>query len=277
MQKLTFNSKKSNRISTKDELYESLKNYRGILNKETIGYLAALIDLNFSVVMDIDDNDRSALSELEVYRKIAIYNIYNRAVNLLKDSGIPYSLSDNEYIDGLNISYVDEDYKFDLFKFDYEQGFTYDKMGESIIPRIGVISLYQTIESPEQRKKELENVKKQLEILKSAENPYHYQDNVYGGPATTWAFKQNKEIEECENLFKKLDSKKELNLKEQKEIEFTKQVRNLILQDYGMTNDDFEIGKSNTLRDVYGTKTEMKRTLVKTMPKLTIKNNIKYI
>ena len=57
-----------NKISTREELIELLKGYKGILADSMINYLNSLIDLEFSVIREyISDNDRVALSELEVY------------------------------------------------------------------------------------------------------------------------------------------------------------------------------------------------------------------
>ena len=57
---------KNNLISTKEELIELLKKYKGILNSSIIEYLNYLIELEFSVIKDyIGEEERLALSELE--------------------------------------------------------------------------------------------------------------------------------------------------------------------------------------------------------------------
>ena len=69
-------------FSSKEDLLKLLKAYRGILNKNMIDYLTSLINLEFSVVRDyISETDRKALADLEVYKKIAIYNIFKRKVS----------------------------------------------------------------------------------------------------------------------------------------------------------------------------------------------------
>lgn len=86
-----------NRVNTREELLELLKEYRGILSNPMQEYLNSLIELEFSVIRDyIKDEDRDVLSELEVYKKVAIYNIYNRALNLFKMQDMQLSISGNE-------------------------------------------------------------------------------------------------------------------------------------------------------------------------------------
>ena len=78
-----------NKVNTKEELIELLKGYKGVLKDSMVNYLNSLIELEFSVVREyIDNDDRKALSELELYKRIAIYNIYNRALNLFNQQKI---------------------------------------------------------------------------------------------------------------------------------------------------------------------------------------------
>ena len=71
-----------NKINTREEILELLKKYNRILSGSMIHYLNGLVDLEFSVIKDninVSDDDRKVLSELEVYKRIAMYNIYNMA------------------------------------------------------------------------------------------------------------------------------------------------------------------------------------------------------
>ena len=94
-----------NKINTREELIELLKGYKGILADSMINYLNSLIDLEFSVIRDyISDNDRVALSELEVYKRIAMYNIYNRSLNIFKQNESELEISgNNDGIEGLEV------------------------------------------------------------------------------------------------------------------------------------------------------------------------------
>ena len=62
---------------------------------------------------------------------------------------------------------------------------------------------------------------------------------------------------------------------DKKEIEITNQIRNLFLEDYGLTNESFEEEKSD--REPSILESLLDKRLVKKQPNLTIVNHIKYI
>ncbi len=272
-----------NKINTKKELFELLKKYKGILTDSMISYLNSLINLEFSVIKDyIGDNDRVALSELEVYKRIAIYNIYNRALKIIKNNAAELSIfSNKDIIEGLNVySSLGKNRNCILFNFNYHN----DPMNlRTKIPsgyktmKIGNISLFQTIESKEQMEAELMRVMSELERLYDEKNPYHSRLNTIGGPAQLWAFEHTRKIEEYEEKFNLLSSKKELTDEDKKEIEITKKFHQLLLEDYGLTNKDFEEENSQQFLDFDRENTKSHKTLIRKMPNINIKNNIKYI
>lgn len=272
-----------NKINTREELIELLKGYKGILNVSMINYLKSLIDLEFSVIREyISDNDRAAISELEVYKRIAMYNIYNRALNIFKQNESELEISDdNDDIEGLEVyASLGEERSFKLFDFDYHEG----PMGfSSKIPsgyktmKIGNISLFQTIDSKEHREAELMRVISELDRLYDERNPYHSRPNTYGGPAPQWDFEHARKIRAYEEKFNQLDAKKELTDDDKKEIEITKTFHELLLDDYGLTDKDFEDEKNQHSLAFCREKTELQKTLVRRIPNINIRNNIKYI
>ena len=151
-------------INSKEELLILLNQYEGILKKNMIEYLNSLIELEFSVIKDyISESDRKALSELEIYKKIAIYNIYNRALNLFNSQKGRYNIYGiNHGNKGLKISKTIKGKSIDLFDFDYRE--IQSNMWNTPIPKhfkslyIGDISLFQTIESKELREAELKRI-----------------------------------------------------------------------------------------------------------------------
>ena len=61
---------------------------------------------------------------------------------------------------------------------------------------------------------------------------------------------------------------------DKREIEITNEIRNLLLEDYGLTNKSFE----EEVKPVFGCEKDiLQKTLVKRQPNLSITNNIKYI
>ena len=248
-------------INSRDELIEYLNKYKGILKDSILDYLNSVLNLEFSVLKDyITNADRMALSELEVYKKIAIYNIYNRTLNILKHLAFTYTNSSNR----LTLYSPIGEKMIKVFEFDYSY----------YLPNLaGKISLYQTLENEELREAELLRVMEELEKLYDQKNPYHSLRRVYGGPASTWFFEHKKQIKEYEELFKQLDGKTKLTDIEKREIEITNLVYNLILKDFGLTSESF----TEKLVLISSNLPKLERKLVKEIPPIKIESNIKYI
>lgn len=267
------------KVNSKEELIKLLEFYKGILSNSMIDYLTSLIELEFSVIKEyISSDNRKILSELEIYKKIAIYNIYNRALHIFKKSNMKFNFSSNE--DGhewLKVSSSISDQYINLFDFTYIG--SDKKLGNEIpidykIMKIGDIKLYKTLESKELREAELNKIIEELEKLYDMKNPYNTYSNIVGGPGAIWSFEQTRKRRKLEEKFTKLDNKKELSDDEKKEIEITKYINDLFLDDYGLTNKDFEF-KHDPFIDKE--KSELQKTLVKNMPNIKIENHIKYI
>ena len=269
-----------NRVNTREELLELLKEYRGILSNPMQEYLNSLIELEFSVIRDyIKDKDREVLAELEVYKKVAIYNIYNRALNLFKMQDMQLSISGNENgFESLDISTSINDKNVRLFHFNYSENRSLnDKIPDEYkTMRIGTVNLYQTLESKELREKELNRVMNKLEMLYDAHNPYPSSRKKIGGPSQHWSREHSFEIAEYEKLFTELDSKKELTDEDKREIEITNEIYNLLLEDYGLTKESFEEVR-NRPKFGFESYSNLQKTLVKRQPNLTITTGIKYI
>lgn len=269
-----------NKVKTKKQLLELLKEYKGILTETMLDYLKSLINLDFSVIREyISDSDRKALAELEIYKKVAIYNIYKRTQNLFnKQDGEFIIYGNNEGNEGLSVSTKLSDRIVKLFDFDYKEMHSYIDERPKVpcgfkTLNIGEISLFQTCESKELIEAELDRVRKKLEILRSERNPYMSQPGIIGGPSSTWAFNHGRKVQEYKDKLEQLDSLKELSDEDKKEIEITGQIHDLLLEDFGLTNESFTDQSSNHEKD----KTNLSKTLVRRMTNLTIKNHTKYI
>ncbi len=269
-----------NKVKTKKQLLELLNEYKGILTETMLDYLKSLINLDFSVIREyISDSDRKVLAELEIYKKVAIYNIYKRAQDLFnKQDGEFIIYGNNRGNEGLSVSTKLSDRNVKLFDFDYKE--THSYIGDRPkVPcgfktlNIGEISLFQTCESKELREVELDRVRKKLEMLRSERNPYMSQPGVIGGPGSTWEFNHGRKVQEYKEKLEQLDSLKELSDEDKKEIEITRQIHDLLLEDFGLTNESFMDQSDNCEKD----KTNLNKTLVRRMPNLTITNHIKYI
>lgn len=276
--KINIFNDKLNKVNTKEELIELLKEYRGILTNSMLNYLNSLIELEFSVIKEyIGDNDRKVLSELEVYKRIAIYNIYNRALNLFKEQNNEFIIfGNNEGLESLSISTKLNDRIVKLFDFDHSEHLSYNQVHSGYKSmKIGDILLYQTLENTKLREEELNRVMRKLERLYNQKNPHPSIRGVYGGSGSQWAYEHKQEIAKYEKIFTELDSKKELSDEDKREIEITNQIHEILLKDYGLTNKSFEEEKNSFTPN--NEKSVLQKTLVKKQPNLTIENHIKYM
>ena len=146
------------KISSKEKLKESLNRYKRILNPRVIDYLNQLVELEFSAVKDIIDiEDREILQNLDLYKNVVAYNIYNRTLELLSNEQGLKIFDNKDRVSGL-MAYKDIgnntirilDYKYDN----------------------GILKLFQTVDDKKVRKEQLELVMTKLEQLYGKKNPY---------------------------------------------------------------------------------------------------------
>jgi len=247
------------KISSKEELKESLNRYKRILNPRVIDYLNQLVELEFSAVKDIIDiEDREILQNLDLYKNVVAYNIYNRTLELLSNEQELKIFDNKDRVSGL-MAYKDIgnntirilDYKYDN----------------------GTLKLFQTVDDKKVRKEQLKLVMTKLEQLYDKENPYHSDLELFGCPATRWNIDYIKEVSEYEKLFTRLDSKKELTDYKKKKIGITKKYHDLLFEEYGLTDEEFIVSKQTptTIDNI------INKILVKKLPGLRIENNIEYV
>ena len=247
------------KISSKEELKESLNRYKRILNPRVIDYLNQLVELEFSAVKDIIDiEDREILQNLDLYKNIVAYNIYNRTLELLNNEQELKIFDNKDRISGL-MAYKDiGNPAIGILDYNYENG---------------VLKLFQTVDDKKVRKEQLELVMTKLEQLYDKKNPYHSDLELFGCPATRWNIDYIKEVSEYEKLFTRLDSKKELTDYKKKKIGITKKYHDLLFEEYGLTDEEFIVSKQTptTIDNI------INKTLVKKIPGLRIENNIEYV
>lgn len=264
-----------NKLATKEELIDLLKKHRGILTNSILDYLNSLVELEFSVVREnISTEEREILSELELYKKIATYNIYHRALQLLEQQKQPLDIDNNGR---LEISVQLENRRVELFSFDYQNRISLRENipDEYKTMKIGTISLYRSLQNEDIREKEINRVLRKLESLYASHNPYPHRHSVVGGLDFYWERQHKERIEKLEDKLAELDSKKELTEVDKKEIELTNDIHQLLLADYGLTNEDFEERKMPKFTTSEFDRMNKIRT--KKMPNLTIVDHIKYL
>ena len=268
-------TKPENKLATKEELIDLLKKHRGILTNSILDYLNSLVELEFSVVRkNISTEEREILSELEIYKKIATYNIYHRALQLLEQQKQPIDIDNNG---SLIISMQLENRRVKLFSFDYQNRISLRENipDEYKSMKIGTVSLYRSLQNEDLREKEINRVLRKLESLHASHNPYPTRRGVVGGPDVYWERQHKERVEELEKKLTELESKKELTEVDKKEIELTNDTYQLLLADYELTNEDFEERKMPKFTTSEFDR--MNKTRIKRMPNLTITDQIRYL
>ena len=261
-----------------------LESYKGILSKEMLEYLDSLIELEFSVIKDyIALDNREILTELSIFRYASIYNIYNRTIKLIKENKLPLEINKfDKPIDvrenSLNLSFVTKSKKrINVFEYDYNYHSPYrNKIPEYYYNRsLGGITIYQTLESKERIKKEINLILGRLEKLYDKDIPIRtlIEEELIG---YNTPFENKVKIGLLEKRFTELDSKKDLTEEEKDEIKVTNYASEIILDDMGLKEEDFTTDKED-LFNLSKEFTNLEETTVKKFTNLEIKRKIKYI
>ena len=225
-------------------------------------YLESLIELEFSVVRDyISDKDREALFELEIYRRVLVYNIYNRALKVFSESGRDLIIDGNsDGIEGLKAYANVGNNTIKLFNFNYDDKYN------------GDISIFQSLADKNVREAELCRIFKNLEYLYDEDNSHKVVDSMrFGGSDSLCAMARQDKIKDYEKQFYELE-KRVLTDDDRLEIELTNEFYDLLLDDYGLDGRSFR-AKKDPLKNE---ETLMKKRLVKTMPGLNINKMVTY-
>jgi hypothetical protein len=273
-----------NQVKTRVELLDLLKQYRWMLNKEVVEYLESLIDLERSVILEpySFEPEKYKIGELDIFKQIAIYNIYQRASKLFNpESFHDYTINNNENgYEGLRVyEKLNDERGFYLFDFNYGEKDSVKIPNGYRTDRIGDIHLYRTLASKENREAEINSILNQLEHLYDETNPYQNRsdEEVFGGPASFWSTIHYDKIKHLEKKLEELDSKKELDKDDMKEIRISNIFRKRLLNDYKLKDEDFvDEGKylgSRLNRD----DNNMNRTRVKRLKHINIIDHTKYI
>ena len=149
--------KNQTKTLTATELHNFVQGYSGVLTPEIIDYLNSLIGLEVSALNQqvISEVGMKRLNELSLYRQIVIYNIYNRALNVLKNYGNGFNYENSQQ--GFSIFGLDKtDKKYDVFNYwMHENG-------------VSNIVLKQTIIDSAKRQEQIDRLYQELEEVKKS-------------------------------------------------------------------------------------------------------------
>lgn len=244
----------------KELLKQNLIKHRNILNKSIYDYLDSLLELEFSVLKEkISANDKEVLDEINIYRQIAIYNIYNRTLKIIEEANLERPLKKNG--NNASIALENEKEPISLFSF-YENKI--DSHKEKLL--LGTINLYRMVYDPQANKRILEETNKKLEELykeskyqsfcskiSKFKDPFEDpMEECYGGIEVVDAYERSENINHYKNILRKLENRKGLTEEEQRIIEITSTIYELILEDYGLKEEDLIDEKATRLKEIDG-------------------------
>ena len=215
-------------IKSRDELCQDLEEYESLLNDYVMSLLQNIIDLKISATEPYNELSESydKLYELDIYKDALMYNIYNRALNIFKESDDEVEIEESSK---LNFLYINSKENHNpLYRFD---------CGKQ------VVSLYKTILDEERRKENIEQLKNKIEFLRNQSNPWVDDETIsgvplFGGPASRWGMNRANEINNCEELLKELE-KKEYTDKDYKDVEITDKYYKIFCGEYGVNDSSF--------------------------------------
>lgn len=255
---------------TKEGLYEAIHQHKGILSKETVEYLNALMELDQSIIgsKSISEEEMALLMQLELYQDIARYNIYQKALKVAKfyeKQGI-VTICPTDNFQQLKVTgklEIGANLPF----------YQYECRGEVDKPNVHSINLYQFKVDPDRREKEKCFISEQLDRL-YAEKEYLERLKKLGAEYYQMIMKKQNKIFNCE---KKIDELKKYDSLTPKVIQMIQEQESFckeVLENYGIGNDDL-IENSKPLPRKH--ENDFTKRMVKTYPSITVTKNIKYI
>lgn len=258
-------------INNKDELLNLLKIYQYELTNIQMDYLISVINLEFSVIRDyINKSDRVTLSEYEIYDIAALYNIYNRILNIIKD---------NEKVNIFN----EDSFHISTNLFNDSKGIMgiiYKYPKDTIYKKIKYIYLNPIIENNKHYEEAIDILYKKINELDKEKYLYSSQGKHNSDAKDYWCRQKKERIELCHKKIAELEKRIKLNIKDRYEFTVINEIIYQIMLDYGLDFDSFKDESSNLIINANTENTWIEKTQTKIIPgknKIKIYNNIKYI
>lgn len=106
----------NNKLVSYCELRKSIDLSKCILNNETLKYLDSLLNLNVSVLNESNNDHLKCeyLRQLEMYKSLVLYNLYNISLNLVDDNTVI-----TEHFNRLNFGVKYMNANFNIYSLDY--------------------------------------------------------------------------------------------------------------------------------------------------------------
>lgn len=252
-----FNQEKKqepNRLLSRTELEEELKNYKQILNESTIYDLMSLLCFSFSIAnWEKMDAYSKMLSQLDIYNKIGIYNINYKLISAVENAYANVKIVERD--NTITFYNNHDNYKNMLAYFDYSKPH-----------KIGEVGLYRYILDNNVVNQEIERIENKISDLKS-----YIKD--FESISYTDYTNITREIRVLENQLKNL--KQPLDINQTIDIGITNCVYGSAMINYGLEGKEFEEEKLSVI-PFEKDNSLLEKRLIKKLPNLDIVTNIKY-
>jgi len=229
------------RIATTEEILNILASYNKLFSKEILDYINALVYLEISVLEKgyLSDKSIEVLTELESFRKIAIYNIFKRLILLMEKQGIKVQ-DKNNCFGGIHLR-LNTNYFSNILHF----SFTTNQYSTIILNETSID----------------ENVRnKRLEWLKLQEkeyNPFSLETKIH--------------INSIKREINELEKRVEIDDTTRLVMEYQEKLKNAFLKENGIENDELK----EEVIDL-GDEPRMVKDLVKKYPHTKVIREIRY-
>ena len=227
-------------ISTKEELEKRLDVYKGILTPEACEYLDSLVNLEFSVLRNdiISEQDRYALSQLDIYKSLAQYNVYHRAINIFKNQKDVRLLTNDNSRSGVEADALFGESQEIMYVFNHN-----DKTSD-----YGSIKIARIKENDGQRENEIKDLERELRFTSVGNlKPSVDADGraLIGANSMAYSIYESK-VEALKNRIEKLKNASSLSDDDKRIMELTNYFHDLILEDYGIELNDDEMKEKSS-------------------------------
>jgi len=229
------------RIATTEEVLNIISSYNKVFSKEILDYINALVYLEISVLEKgyLSDKSIEVLTELESFRKIAIYNIFKRLILLMEKQGIKVQ-DKNNCFGGIHLR-LNTNYFSNILHF----SFTTNQYSTIILNETSID----------------ENVRnKRLEWLKLQEkeyNPFSLETKIH--------------INSIKREINELEKRVEIDDTTRLVMEYQEKLKNVFLKENGIENDELK----EEVIDL-GDEPRMVKDLVKKYPHTKVIREIRY-
>jgi len=229
------------RIATTEEVLNIISSYNKVFSKEILDYINALVYLEISVLEKgyLSDKSIEVLTELESFRKIAIYNIFKRLILLMEKQGIKVQ-DKNNCFGGIHLR-LNTNYFSNILHF----SFTTNQYSTIILNETSID----------------ENVRnKRLEWLKLQEkeyNPFSLETKIH--------------INSIKREINELEKRVEIDDTTRLVMEYQEKLKNAFLKENGIENDELK----EEVIDL-GDEPRMVKDLVKKYPHTKVIREIRY-